>query len=239
MGVEEKMSTLSIFNVDTQDTPQYLDKTLDALFREQQRLAQPLGEKEDALALSWASYRKFDATGIRWTEWDSADLLPVDHDMAAVTRRYYRNRITVQALKGRDITKFQQELHDVCNGAPLQIKHKGMLCRLPYFYHEDIARDQLRQQFTTSIPVYHPHQNTVTLTPVSRILKSRHSQETVEYWFQANDQLFMMDVQNRNEYRFMLDGLFARPQLAITALMIRREILGVAHNGMLNPVLAT
>ncbi len=234
MGVEEKMSALSIMFDDEEVTSQYLD----AVTREQQRQSQPLGEKEDALALSWASYRKFDTTGIRWTDWDPADLLPIDHDMAAVTRRYYRNRITVQALKGRDITKFQQELHDVCSGAPLQLKHKGMLWRLPYFYHEDITRDQLRQQFTTAIPVYHPHQTTVTLTPVSRIFKSRRSKEMVEYWYQANDQLYMMDVENRNEYRFMLDALFARPQLAITAVMIRREILGVTHNGMLNPVLA-
>lgn len=235
MGVEEKMSALSIMFDDKEVTSQYLD----AVTREKQRLSAPLGETHDALALSWASYRKFNDTGIRWSEWDSADLLSIDHEMAQATRQYYRNRITVQALKGRDITKFQQELHDVCNGAPLQLKHKGMLWRLPYFYHEDITRDQLRQQFTKEIQPQSPGTATVTLKPVSRIFKSRRQQEMVEYWFEADDQLYMMDVQYRNDYRPMLDGLFERDQVCITAIMICREILGVKHYGMARPVLAT
>lgn len=229
MGVEEKMSETYIFEASTQA----------ALLREHQRVSQPLGEKQDALALSWASYRKFDATGQRWAEWDSDDLLPVDHDMAAETRRYYRNRIAVQALKGRDITGFQQALYEICNGAPLQVKHKGMLCRLPYFYHEDIARDQLRLEFTAPVPLPIQPRNRVRLTPVSRIFKSRHSDEIVEYWFQAHDRLYMMNVKNCNPVRAMLDDLFLRPQLDIVAVMVRKELMGTAYLSLSDPVLAT
>ena len=201
---------------------------------------QPLTVSHDALALSWAAYRASQVRGSRDYGWAEGDLLPEDHAQAAATRRYYGNRITMQCLKGAELTQFKKDLYKICQGGVMLESHRGMLCQLPYFYHEDTAMDQLRQDFGSStLRMTEPTQNTVTLTPVRKIFKLRRRLNTVEYWFKnAQDQLFQMDVDERNVFYQLIQGLYSQPQLRLTATMWPRIKLDVKYYKMINVVLA-
>jgi hypothetical protein len=233
MGVEEKMSALAkIFDDIATD--------LDWGEGSKNTLA-PLDQAHDPLALSWASYRVAQSTGGRDYSWIPDDLQPVDHHMASVTRRYYRDRIMVQALRNPDMTLFKKDLYNVCNGGLLLNRHRGMLCQLPYFFNEDTALDQLREQFGLAQPeelARAPARESVTLIPVGKILSLRRKMNTVNYWFRDHSNvLFLMEIDERNAYRLLLDGLYQRSQLCVTATMLYRTKLDIAHYKMINVVL--
>ena len=64
--------------------------------------AQPVNFSDDPIALSWASYhvwKKFPAR--RWVDLKDVEAHDWDREIAAATRKYYRDRFTVQALKGQ------------------------------------------------------------------------------------------------------------------------------------------
>jgi hypothetical protein len=234
MGVEEKMSALAKIFDDIATDLDWGEGSKNALA--------PLDQAHDPLALSWASYRVAQSTGWRDYSWIPGDLLLVDHHMAAVTRRYYRDRIMVQALRNPDMTLFKKDLYSVCNGGLLLNRHRGMLCQLPYFYNEDTAQDQLREQFGSAqagqAQARAPARESVTLIPVRKIQSLRRKMNTVNYWFRDhNNVLFLMDIDERNAYRPLLDGLYQRSQLCVTATMLYLTKLDIAHYKMINVVL--
>lgn len=184
-----------------------------------QRDRRPLTEKQDPLALSWAAYHVWENfPQRRWVDW--ADIEARDHDitMAEHTRRYYRDKIALRALSNNNaLTAFQKDLYDICNGGILRECHRGMLYRLPYFYAEDVARQELRDLFKNrpafdQRPVWSKHAEKVTmqLAPVMKIFKSRKNSEIMEYWFQETscDHPVMWAIKYDNPLRSMVDNLF-------------------------------
>jgi hypothetical protein len=149
----------------------------------------PLTEKQDPLALSWAAYRvweKFPAR--RWADWRDLEAHDHDREIATETRRYYRNKLAMRALKSsQELSEFGRDLYDICNGGIMRECHRGMLYRLPYFYVEDIRRAELiehtQSQPTLEVPPYLRESHTLTLRRYNRIFHSRKRQEIMEYWF--------------------------------------------------------
>jgi hypothetical protein len=176
----------------------------------------PLTEKADPLALSWAAYHvwgKF--PNRRYVEWRDLEAKEHDFSMAAETRRYYRNRLALRALKGQgEPSQFSRDLYDICNGGIMRVCHMGMLYRLPYFYVEDTRRAELiehtHSQPTLDVPPYLRAAITLTLRRYNRIFHSRKRQEIMEYWFhdEATGNAVLWAVDYDNPLRSLVESVW-------------------------------
>ena len=151
----------------------------------------PLTEKADPLALSWAAYHIWTKSpNRRWAEWRDIEAHDHDREMANETRRYYRNKLAMRALKGNgETTQFAQDLYDICNGGIMRVCHIGILYRLPYFYVEDTRRAELIEHtqcqptLLDGTPAALREKHTKNIRRYGRIFHSRRGREIMEYWF--------------------------------------------------------
>lgn len=151
----------------------------------------PLTETADPLALAWAAYHvwtKF--PNRRWVAWNDIEAQDHDREMAQETRRYYRNKLALRALKNaQEPTQFSRDLYDICNGGIMRECHRGMLYRLPYFYVEDTGRAALvehtlhQPSLADAPPAAIRERFSKELLRHSRIFHSRRNREIMEYWF--------------------------------------------------------
>lgn len=192
----------------------WIDTTVDSFERdERERDRRPLTEKADPLALSWVAYYVWQKNPRqRWVPWNDLEVHEHDREMAKVTRRYYRDRLAMRALRGTEPTKFAQDLYDICNDGIMRECHRGMLYRLPYFYVEDINRDELisdtsSQPRLANLPGYLTERQTRKLTRARRIFHSRRVREIMEYWFYdvETDNAVLWPVAYDNPLRSMLE----------------------------------
>lgn len=176
----------------------------------------PLTEKADPLALAWAAYhvwQKFPDR--RWVSWNDIEAHDHDREMAQETRRYYRNRLAMRALKSNgEPSHFSRDLYDICNGGIMRECHRGMLYRLPYFYVEDTSRAELIEhtpsQPTLNIPAYLRRPYTKELLRHSRIFHGRKNREIMEYWFHDVDtnQAVLWSVTYENPLRSLVEQIW-------------------------------
>lgn len=179
--------------------------------REQDR--RPLTEKADPLALSWVAYHVWTRNPHRrWAPWDALEASEHDREMARVTRRYYRDKLAIQALRSdREATAFQKELYEICNGGIMRECHKGLLYRLPYFYVEDIRRAEL-EEHSQDQPTISDHRisDTRTLRSWNTIFHSRKGSEVMQYWFHDQETNFpvVISAEYENPLRSIIDYYF-------------------------------
>jgi hypothetical protein len=186
------------------------------LIQERAKDRRPLTEKADPLALSWAAYRVWEKFPTRrWAEWRDLEAHDHDRDMAAETRRYYKNKLALRALKSsQELSAFSRDLYDICNGGIMRVCHMGMLYRLPYFYVEDIRRAELiehtQSQPTLDVPPYLRESHTLTLRRYNRIFHSRKNREGMEYWFhdEATGNAVLWAVDYNNPLRSMVESIW-------------------------------
>jgi len=206
---------------------------------------QPLTMPHDPLVLSCASYRLYLETGHRWHQLESCTPIQQDRDQAEIIRKMYSERVLMRMLKNDRVSQYQRDLYDMLvQGA--RHKHLGILYRLPYFYHEDQQREQL-QSSMKSVPEECVHEFKknrgmtfgVTLTPVTRILRSRRSGEMTEFWFtQDHGYAVNWSVDVKNPLFSMVDGLYARASFKITCMIEPRNSGNFAYLAPINPQLA-
>lgn len=148
--------------------------------------AQPVTFSDDPIALSWASYavwKKFPAR--RWVGFNDVEAHDHDRELAEITRKYYRDRYTMDALKGKQLTAFQTTLYGIVGGEqPILEDQMGILMKIPYFYVEDTTLDAIFSQ-TKSVEresvIAESREDTIT--PVSYTFASRKNHEIHQYWF--------------------------------------------------------
>lgn len=110
--------------------------------------------------------------------------LPEDRELGARVRRHFMDKLVVQRLRGGNISAFREKLGAFLAGnRPIYRDEVGMLYHLPYFYFEDLARDELISA-TQPIQPQQPFAGTVTLTPVSTLTLKRRTGAVKEFWWQ-------------------------------------------------------
>jgi hypothetical protein len=196
--------------------------------------------KEDPIALSWASYRRAIETemAVRFQDLNSCLARPDDHEMANQVRQYYRNKIAIKTLTSpQPLTPFYHDLYEMLLGdVELQQRHIGMIHRLPYFYVEDQDRERLRQlikdktlseDWIGNVMKNIGGKETHALTPLMKIFRSRRGSEAQEYWFQNQlGQPVMWSVLNGNPLRSVVDSLFVRSQITVSAYFRTGQVRG-------------
>lgn len=142
---------------------------------------------DDPIALSWASYaiwKKY--PNRRWVNLNDVEAHPHDREIAAVTRKYYRDRFTMNALKGKQLTEFQQTLYGIVLGEQPILKDQiGIIMKIPYFYVEDTTLDNIFAN-TKSVglePLYIAETREDEITPCAYTFATRRRFESHQYWF--------------------------------------------------------
>jgi hypothetical protein len=194
--------------------------------------------KYDPIAMSWRSYR----SGTRWNPIDN--MVPDDDDYrtAVATRKYYRNRFTLQVLRGVGMNDFQTNLYKFIEGGELIKKNVGMLYKLPYFYTADVAFDDIVENCQSvseeNTPYGRPdglsrrfgsatagwYDRTDTLSPLKTIFIAAKSGEAVQYWWKnLSGHAVCLRVPTNNIFHSMINDIFCNePAWKISANWIIR-----------------
>ena len=173
---------------------------------------------DDPLALSCASWRIFkDEPERRWTNLDVVKATQEDRVMAQQIRDYYNQRYTMQVLKGRQLTEYQQKTAQFLSGLHhLTTDELGLLYKLPYFYTEDCGIDYIISKtasFETSPRREYVEYN---LTPVAEIFRTRKGGELVQFWYKdQNNHAVLIECRATDNLLSMLRGLFQRPNIQV------------------------
>jgi hypothetical protein len=177
---------------------------------------------DDPLALSCASYRIYkEEPARRFVNIDLVKATQEDRVHAQAIRDYYNQRYTMRVLKGRQLTEYQQKAAQFLSGLHhLTTEELGLLYKLPYFYEEDRALEQVVAA-TASVEFQLPHLSQLTeytLTPVVEILKSRKGSELVEFVYRDQcNHAVMIVVRASDNMAHMLRGLFRQPSIQVQA----------------------
>ena len=207
--------------------------------------SKPLDCKDDPLALSWASYHAWQAGGPRWLALSEVTATERDHQLAQATRRYYAGKIAVQLLQGQPVSKFRQDLYELCSGGAITNGHRGMVFQLPYLYSEDQSRERLAERFRSvefgqDFNRYLQVAVCLDLTPAEQLFVCSRKNQTdkTEYWFTDSAGLpYMIDVLHSNPLKTLVDSLYARPQLRLGAHIYRRtcRYTKLEYSGIIKP----
>ena len=177
---------------------------------------------EDPVALAWASYRAYlDNPVMRWAAFDTVTVTDQDRAKAQEIRSYYTGRILMGAIKNNgNISEFRKKLYGLLIGETgIKPSEIGILHRLPYFYVEDTALDQVIERTQSAVPL--PSSDLAgTFTIIQRILVSRKQGDYVNFWLSHNKrpEPFLIVVKSDNPLLTLLEGILANPvQLSATA----------------------
>ena len=193
---------------------------------------------DDPIALSIQSYLIWkNNPHRRWVPVDEVGkVTPEARAMAHDLRTYFIHRNTMKVLKGQTPTEFQYKmnglLHDI---RPLQQDELGMLYRLPYFWQEDLALDQVFEGATDidvkpagpHLPVWQVVTTHARLTPIREILKSRKSGDFVQFWFATHDgERCMYVVRADNSLISLFRSLFKQEFMQVKATAMLHRLPG-------------
>ena len=171
---------------------------------------------DDPVALAWAAYRVYLANPAnRWADFDDVEVTDQDRVQAQEIRSYYTGRILMDAMKSKNpMSEFRKKLYGLLIGETgLKKKDIGLLYRLPYFYVEDTALDQVIAQ--TETPKLVPASGatiTGTFKLIKRVQVSRRSMESVQFWLQHHNKTapFLIAVKADNPLLPLLESILER-----------------------------
>jgi hypothetical protein len=165
------------------------------------------------------------------TEWKDAvrddpnfDFLKVtpllDHhkSRAAMIRRYYRNRLTLQSFKEHGMSQFRKDLYDFLTMPEdqLRLSYLPMMLRLPAFYLEDVTVDDLVSKYKmpnrSKQLQYAGNSEIRTLSFVDRTYRKTKNQNVRHYWFvDSEDLLHRLAIDETNKLRHVFERFLHLP----------------------------
>lgn len=190
----------------------------------------PMEVTGDPLHQSIASWRHAVSTDyrVRWQPLSTVQVTDDDAELANAMRTYYLAKITMQGLR-RPLTNFQQSLYTMLESRQYENGHAGMLYRLPYFYAEDLAREELHMTVRVTDNNKAPLPQG-PLRPLQTILRSRRRRDVMEYWFaDSRHQPVVWEVDLANPLRSLVQNLWSRECLDLRA---KFELIDRASNSL-------
>lgn len=169
-----------------QTSLQNMFQNWDAMLLEQESKPKPLPvpiASTDPLAMSCYFYRQ----RIEWGSLSSDEFYVQDKEAANKIREYYKNVYLLQALKGRKLTTYQQDVTAIVTGqrAPTS-DDTGLLHRLPYLYTEDVSIDHVAENTElVDTPMTAEINRTFLLTPITSYRRYRRSAKGYDFWFKT------------------------------------------------------
>ena len=147
-----------------------------AMFEQKPKVAMTFSE--DPVVLACVAYRLGMYINLE-------ELVPQaeDRELGARVRKHFMDKLVIQRLRGGQISAFREKLGAFLAGnRPIYKDEVGMLYHLPFFYFEDLARDELILS-TQPIQPQQPFAGTLTLTPLTTLTAKRRSGAVKEFWW--------------------------------------------------------
>lgn len=171
---------------------------------------------DDPIALSCAAYRLWQHNSMdRWPELNDMVPEPQDREQSQVIRKYYADRLIMSLLQQEHaISSFRRNLYGlVTDSIRLKKNEIGMVYRLPYFYDEDTAQDQLVADTTSADVHYMGHEITAEFSLKKHITKSRRSGEFVQFWLTrtGDTAAYAVMLKSDNPLLSLLNSVLSRP----------------------------
>jgi hypothetical protein len=204
------------------------------ILKSQQPKQVPLATfSDDPIALSIQSYLIWKSNpSRRWVPVDEVGkVTPEAREMAHDLRTYFLHRNTMKVLQGQTPTEFQYKMNGLLNDIrPLKVDEMGLLYRLPYFWQEDLALDQVFEgasQIELDVPGRYGITTHARLTPIREVLKSRKSGDFVQFWFaNADGERCMYAVRADNSLISVFRSLFRRESMQVKATAMLHRMPG-------------
>jgi len=193
---------------------------------------------DDPVALSIQSYLIWKTNPHRrWVPVDEVGrVTPEARVMAQELRKYFLHRNTMKILQGQQPTEFQNKMMGLLSDTrPLPQDELGLLYRLPYFWQEDLALDQVFEGATNieakpdgpHLPVIRHMTTHVRLVPIREVLRSRKSGDFVQFWFaDSAGQRYVYAVRNDNSMISLFRSLFKRESMQVKATAMLHRMPG-------------
>jgi len=202
------------------------------------KVAAPLVLPDDPIALAFASYRVWKNTGVRWADLEKCPVFDEDRVDAENFRNYYRGRITWSLLKSKEKepSAFRRKLYALVNGTLTLTKDEtGMLYRLPYFYEEDQAMDEVVEA-TDTVREPKRHRATYNFRLLKRILRSRRAGDFHQFWLSAENsqEAFLLTVKGDNPLLSLLESIVQQPSFSLSAEVVPKYYMGFHRSKVYN-----
>ncbi len=185
---------------------------------------------DDPLALSCASYRIYkNEPARRFVNIDTVKATAEDRAHAQAIRDYYNARYTMKALRGRNLTEWQQKAAQFLSGLyRLNTDELGMLYKLPYFYEEDLAIDSI---ISETVTCWAPEnrfatEEQLTLIPLRRVLVTRKGATDIVhyYYLDQNQHAVMIACPATNQLNSMMEGLFRQSKICVKGYVFFKDV---------------
>lgn len=229
------MPNLSVAINTTRDP---IDDWLNELTKNQQKEQEPIHFKDDPVAMACAGYRAWKTNFInRWADLDAVVVQPEDRVTASELKAYYRGRMTFQALRnGVALSAYRKKLAAIVADTHVYTKQDlGILHRLPYFYDEDRAVDQVLAQTQNPAQIITDRDFEGLLRPCKRVLRSRRAGEWVDFYFTGSHSTapYLLVVRADNPLISIIEALFKQPEIKLRAHVHAKRVHGYHHNRIL------
>ena len=177
----------------------------------------PVELADDPVALACCSYRMSQTMNTRYFSFEHCVVEPQDRVKAQQLCSYYREKtqdvlFAMLSSSGtrRPVSDFRRKLRLlVTDGLAITAREIGMLYRLPYLYHEDLALDQVTAATVSAIQ--RPAATKITsLRPLTKYLRSRRTAEVMQYWWAGveDHEAYVLAVKRDNPLLSMIDDMF-------------------------------
>lgn len=157
------------------------------------------------------------------------ELMPLaeDRELGARVRRHFMDKLVMQRLRGGPVSAFREKLGAFLAGTRDLYKDEiGMLYHLPYFYFEDLARDELIAA-TQPIQPQQPFAGTLTLTPLTTLTLKRRSGAVKEFWWKdAKNQPYCISVRENGVDLKLYQSLWEFANITVESGVLSRRFLG-------------
>lgn len=150
-----------------------------------------------------------------------------DRELGARVRKHFMDKLVIQRLRGGQISAFREKLGAFLTGnRPIYQDEVGMLYHLPYFYFEDLARDELISA-TEPVQAQQPFAGAVTLTPLTTLSLKRRSGAVKEFWWKdAKNQPYCISVRENSESIKLYQSLWEFAGITFESQVLSRRFPG-------------
>lgn len=187
---------------------------------------------EDPIVLACAKYRA-SIEGNFFADIVSVEVVQEDRETAQKIKKYYSDRYAMMVLRGFAMSEFRKKLYAIMNdNAPIKREEVGLLYKLPYFYQEDIALENLAVMPFEAVKKPLVSAST-SLTPVTSYATKRKGDTGVHYWWKSSENyLVQWPVAGSNPLFSLVKGLYERQKpiaLQATFEKMQRTMSGTLH----------
>ena len=185
-------------------------------------------KEKPLLPLACCSYRRYKTDNLpKFTSFDSSSvcdyLIADDFKVAEKITNYYKGKITLRLLKlgDRPLTSFKFSLYEFLISGKILEDQLGLVYKLPYFYHTDLALDNLFESANCNILQVSNKNTELSLTPVAKIYSVDRGigPDNVYqyYWSDSERQMYSIWIKESSDFFMLVDQFYNNSRLDVIA----------------------